>query len=54
MASLVVLIGELVLRSGLLRNGLQAGSALGIGAIGADGLSTFAQLTGESSIVDLL
>lgn len=52
--SLVVLIGELVLRSGLLRNGLQAGSALGIGARGAEGLSTFAELTGESSIVDLL
>lgn len=53
-ASLVVLVRELVLRGGLLGDGLQARSALGIGARGADGLSAFTQLTGESSIVDLL
>lgn len=50
----LVLVGELVLPCGLLRNGLQAGSALGVGAGGAERLSSFSQLAGEGSVVDLL
>lgn len=51
---LVVLISELLLRGGLLRNGLQAASALGLGAGGAARWSAFTQVTGERGIVDLL
>lgn len=49
--SLLVLISELLLSGGFLRNGLEAASALGIGAAR---WSTFTQVTGERSIVDLL
>ncbi len=52
--SLAVLIGELLLRHGLLRNGLQAASAPGLRARGAACCPAFTQVTGECSIVDLL
>lgn len=52
--SLVDLISELVFRSGLLRNGLEAASAPGFGAGGATRWSAFRQVTGERNIVDLL
>lgn len=52
--SLVVLVSELLLPGGLLRNGLEAVSALGLGAGGAAHRSAFTQVTGEGGIVDLL
>lgn len=52
--SSVVLICELLLSSGLFRNGLKAASALRLRASGAAHCSTFTQVTGECSIVDLL
>lgn len=52
---LVVLVSELLLRSGLLRNGLQATSALGLGGPGgAARRASFTQVTGERGVVDLL
>lgn len=53
--SLVVLIRQLFLRHGLLRDGLEAASALGLrGAEGTAHRATFSQFTGERGIVDLL
>lgn len=49
--SLLVLVSELLLTGGLLGNSLEAASALGFGATC---WPTFAQVTGERSIVDLL
>lgn len=57
-AGLVVLVRQLLLRDGLLRDGLEAASALGLrGAEGAEGTAhraTFSQFTGERGVVDLL
>lgn len=52
--SLVFLISELLLSSGLFRNGLKAASVLRLGARGATHCSTFTQVAGECNIVDLL
>lgn len=54
-AGLVVLVRQLFLRDGLLGDGLEAASALGLrGAEGTARRATFSQFTGERSIVDLL
>lgn len=52
--SSVVLISELLLPTGFLRNGVKAAPGLGLGARGAAHWSTFTQVAGECSVVDLL
>lgn len=49
-----VLVSELLLRHGLLRNGLEAPSAFGLRAGGASHSAAFSQVTSERSVVDLL
>ena len=53
--SLVLLVGELLLPGGLLWDGLEAASAFGVrGAGGTASCCSFAQVTGERGVVDLL